>query len=259
MTDPGEMSLGDIQIPDHLPPLRRGVGADPSAGGCLMQVTNYLANGVWSDGPARNVMPSLNKIAIMVNDTCCDAHRNDLWRFVPRLMKTYDWYVDRPEVESVVAHLFIELLKTKQYNQHCQNGCPSGGCHCCDRCHRMISLMDKMLEIFDHTAHRRLGHVEKIDWAPMSPENHDAARRDWYYRTLAFNCMKTPEEAANFERYVRELVGANLALQNFNDNMKVTLYTNGYLGTQVQPAEGSDVMTVSWKSNGVFNVNFADA
>lgn len=159
-----------ITVPDHLPPLVKGIGSSPVTGGCLVQVTNYLAKGTWSDGPEGNVMPALVRLAITVNDGVCDRHRQALWPLVPRLMKTFNDVTDvvcaiNDLVEPMTFQLSSYVHQRGSKGQRCDvNGVDDGGCSA------LIFELSRALNIYDHLVGRLVGSITDVDWRPLSPE-----------------------------------------------------------------------------------------
>ena len=161
--------MTEIVIPDSLPPLIRGLGQSPAVGGCLMQVTNYLARGIWSDGPARNVDPVLQRAAILTNDAVCDRHRRELWRFVPRLMSTYGLMWERdPRFDHMVAMSYMD--EREGICESCLDitRFQPFACACCRRCERMISVLDQVITQFDQISRREQTSVPSIDWSQLT-------------------------------------------------------------------------------------------
>jgi len=159
-----------ITVPDHLPPLVKGIGSSPVTGGCLVQVTNYLAKGTWSDGPEGNVMPALVKLAITVNDGVCERHRQALWPLVPRLMKTFTDVTDvvcmiNDLVEPMNFQLYSYVHQRGPQGRRCDvNGVDDGGCSA------LIFELSRALNIYDHVVGRPVGSVADVNWQPLSPE-----------------------------------------------------------------------------------------
>lgn len=80
--------MTDMQIPDFMPQLRKGAGATPQDGGCLVQVAGFLADGVsWTD-KTPCVHPLLSDAAIRVNDIVNEEVRQSLLPLAPRLVGT---------------------------------------------------------------------------------------------------------------------------------------------------------------------------
>ena len=74
--------------PDLMPLLRKGTGATPADGGCLVQVSGYLADGhSWVDDTPC-VHPVLRLLAIVVNDLVSDVVRPRLAVVAPDLIGT---------------------------------------------------------------------------------------------------------------------------------------------------------------------------
>lgn len=163
----------DFQVPDHLPPLVKGYGACPNKGGCLMQVTNYLRNGKWTDAPAQNVMPVLQRIAIMTNDSVCHEHRNQLWRFVPRLMDTYDSrHLGGLTATTLMQTLDDCLLQRKKSRAPID-------------CDIWIRLLEYMLDLYDLLTSRQKRFAD-VDWSPLSPESLKLVEAAWNYEMSTF-------------------------------------------------------------------------
>lgn len=74
-------------VPDFMPDIRSGYHASPKAGGCVMQVTNYLWNEGWSDRPDCTES-GIADIAISINDSVGQAARRGLLAAVPDLIGT---------------------------------------------------------------------------------------------------------------------------------------------------------------------------
>jgi hypothetical protein len=246
-----------VTIPDSLPSLRRGLGSSPQAGGCLMQVVNYLAKGVWTDSHARNVAPALAQVAVLVNDSMCDTHRQTLWPFVPRLIKSYDAYTSSPLANGESANMVYAMLK--QYATSSCKACVNkpdpprasinGRCRCCNRCQRMIDLLDKTLRVFDRLACRKVGHVESVDWSRISPEAITRDRRNWVHRTTAHATVPK----VDIQRMIDDLAACTAAFRDLNDAIKVQLHT--------EPCESVVISAspISWKADGTYTIEVVES
>jgi hypothetical protein len=170
--------MTEIAIPDSLPPLIRGIGQSPAVGGCLMQVTNYLARGIWSDSPARNVDPTLQRAAILTNDAVCDRHRKELWRFVPRLMSTFGLMWERdPRFEHMIATSYMDEREGICESCRSITRFQPFACACCRRCERMISMLDQAITLFDQISRRELTSVSSIDWSRLTDIRFNSSMR----------------------------------------------------------------------------------
>lgn len=192
----GDHGFRQYTIPDSLPPLRRGVGESPRSGGCLMQVTNYLATGLWTDGPARNVAPPLSGIAIQVNDGVCDDHRQQLWPFVPRLMKTYDddrfgsYRADGTEtLRRLLTSIRTDVTNISAF-QHVENY------RCSSACQALIRDLERAIDVCDEFIGRRRETITDVDWRSMLPDAlaslTDEDLRDLRHRSSAFGGGPAP-------------------------------------------------------------------
>lgn len=70
-----------------VPFLRKGMGATPDQGGCILQVIDWIHRGKWTDHPPC-VLPVLGNAAIYANDVSDDEDRQKLLDLAPRLMNT---------------------------------------------------------------------------------------------------------------------------------------------------------------------------
>lgn len=235
----GDHGFRQYIIPDSLPPLRRGVGESPRSGGCLMQVTNYLATGLWTDGPARNVAPPLSGIAIQVNDEVCDDHRQQLWPFVPRLMKTYD--DDRfgsssangtATLRRLLMPIIIDVVSIITLKQ-------AENFRCSSACQALIRDLERAIDVCDEFIGRRRETITDVDWRSMLPDAlasltdedlYDLRRRSSPFGDGSLDCellmpqvhvsvsMEAMQQAAvKFQEQINVL-GA--AIKSWNDQIK---------------------------------------
>lgn len=72
---------------EAVPFIRRGKGNDPSDGGCILQIVDWVSTGGWTDSP-KCVLPAIQGVAIHLNDNLDDHERQKLLDLVPRLMNT---------------------------------------------------------------------------------------------------------------------------------------------------------------------------
>lgn len=230
------MNFTTVIIPDHLPELVRGTREDPSKGGCLMQVTNYLARRTWTDQPSHNVLPILQNIAVKVNDLVCDMHRQQLWRFVPRLMETFNL-----SVPPSIAHRLMMDPAFAGVFQHgsmpcrtCKERCVVEQCcpHC-KVCEMMIDLLSRAIDEVDHFSKRKNKVVQDIPWERLSPENVrlQRERRD----RLACESMKAAAAAftVSVEQALVTVTEAVINMGNMAGKVKMYLETSPYVFTTV--------------------------
>lgn len=103
-------------VPDFMPDIRSGYHASPKAGGCVMQVTNYLWNEGWSDRPDCTES-GIAGIAISVNDSVGQAARRGLLAAVPDLIGTA-WLAEgmsESEEDAAIDALSAWVDKTFPY------------------------------------------------------------------------------------------------------------------------------------------------
>ena len=70
-----------------VPFLRKGVGAGPQDGGCIMQIVDFIDRNEWTDKPPC-VHPVIRELAIYVNDRLPDDERQKLLDLGPRMSGT---------------------------------------------------------------------------------------------------------------------------------------------------------------------------
>jgi hypothetical protein len=76
-----------VTVPDFMPALRKGPGASPAFGGCIMQYCAWITGDQWTDHPACT-HPNIASAAITVNDNLSDEDRHLLVPLIGRLIKT---------------------------------------------------------------------------------------------------------------------------------------------------------------------------
>lgn len=76
-----------MSVPESVPILSAGRHADPTSGGCFMEVASLLAGERWSDHPT-SVHPTLGALARAVNDRTSDAARPALAPLIPSTIGT---------------------------------------------------------------------------------------------------------------------------------------------------------------------------
>lgn len=81
--------MTEFNIPDFIPDLKKGVGSNPEAGGCLVQVAGYLYDGKsWTDGTPC-IASTVRMYAIAANDNATtQEQRNSLLKYIPRMLRT---------------------------------------------------------------------------------------------------------------------------------------------------------------------------
>ncbi len=83
----GEFNFSDVELPDHVPRLNRGVHHEDSGGACAMEAAAWLSGEPWSDGP-RSVHPVVAQVARTVNDSVSDDERQTLWPLIVASLDT---------------------------------------------------------------------------------------------------------------------------------------------------------------------------
>lgn len=242
-------------VPDYLPPLRRGVGATPDNGGCLMQVVNYLARGIWTDSPARNVHPALQRAAIMVNDAICDDCRPRLWPLVPRLMKTFDYRAMNTLISGAMDYMVRDTI-----NSQSRMICPTCStnpiasytgynvCVCHWRCEKLIQILSGLLTEFDVMVHRPIGYVEQpVEWQRLRMEyiKQDGGR--WVSRTIANACVPS-HLVEKMTADIDAMINAGTAIK-----MELTTSTSEMLTAakmEKSMAKMASTPSITWSSGG---------
>lgn len=98
--------MKEFEVLDSLPALRSGAGSDPSDGGCIMQVVNYLWDRGWNDQPVC-VLSSLRALSISVNDRVGDNERQELWHLIPRLMGTNPIVIEKEHWTDTFGNITV--------------------------------------------------------------------------------------------------------------------------------------------------------
>lgn len=92
--------------------LTRGHSKHPSKGACLLDAVSWFQDGCLNDRP-RCVSPVLARLGHFANDILSDSRRQELRRFIPRLVGTVDDKADRLRGSYV---LFICEAFAKRWN-----------------------------------------------------------------------------------------------------------------------------------------------
>lgn len=249
--------MTSTMIPDSLPPLVRGLGHHPATGGCLMQVTNYIATGRWTDGPARSVHPLLQRAAILTNDSVCDDHRKKLWPFVPRLIGTFGHVVDDSLSDFIASELFFQVRNATC--DHCLGlleRSTTDGCTCCHRCVRLIESFDRLITRFDHMVQRSRPRV-MINW--LEVQAHLAGDvGSWrslanvipcgmsHCTTCRSNFVVPTVAVADVENFLKQLKAVSVSIEQMNAAVKTTVAWSSPVGqTSSQVFVGIDPPTSS--------------
>jgi hypothetical protein len=91
-----------MNIPERLPKLKGGIGAEGSGEVCAEQAVNWLVSGRLTLGDETDhpdcVQPVLNRLAIVVNDSLSDARRAEMWPILLRQPGTA-----HPEMEPILS------------------------------------------------------------------------------------------------------------------------------------------------------------
>ncbi|WP_344313540.1 hypothetical protein [Fodinicola feengrottensis] len=94
--------------------IRKGVGATPKDGGCLVQVAGWLYDGKsWADD-VTCVHPVLRSAGIRVNDAVSDGERHRLALMAPRISGSADAVADWSEQDSKVLNVRLAVWCARQ-------------------------------------------------------------------------------------------------------------------------------------------------
>lgn len=156
-----------------VPFLRKGTGATPTDGGCVMQIVDWVAQHRWTDSPAC-VHLLIRSYAIGLNDALSDEPRQRLLGLIPKMMNTAYYRNGRidPEVDGRLQALGRSL--NEMYREvYTRTGGPGmDERKLLEREHGYIDAfewyLDKFNEIIDHTPSSEMPDLSDV-CAVMQP------------------------------------------------------------------------------------------
>lgn len=214
-----------INIPDFVPNLRHGKGSNPADGGCLVQVTGWLADGKsWTDHTPC-VHEALRLKAIHLNDATRDDYRQQLMKFAPRLIGTSRSTDEDRDFAVHIANWAAYRAAELSHGEHSNQG-------------SFVSLAEEIARFSDCSSTAFLGgYRDSGFWNAYKAIDFLSALEAWEYRDRITNEELTGDlqsridsfEAVldEFDRYTgREVSGRTVTEQQWRNLSNVMTGAN---------------------------------